>query len=337
MRALVYTAPDCVEYREVPDPHPQPDQALVRVEATGICGSDLAGYHGKSTRRRPPLILGHEVVGRVANAITGSGLPIGQRVVVNPLQSCGFCYGCLRGRENQCSNWRLLGMDDEQGGFADLVVVDKRCLTPIPETLPISDAAMVEPLANTVHVFDMLKDYPPERLLIIGGGTQGALALMLAKSIAIPQVWVTEASSARRESARALGADTVIDGVPELVLDAVRETWPGGADAVLEAVGTAATRDLAVRAVRNGGTVVLLGLHDQRSDADFSSIVRKEVTLRGSFAYTRSDFAASLHLLVSGAISATPYVRELPLSDGPSAFARLSDAPDAVLKILLVP
>jgi len=337
MKALVYTAPGQVQMQEVPPPKPMPGRVVVRVEATGICGSDVAGFLGQSSRRQPPLILGHEVVGRIEDPSDAPGLRAGQRVVVNPLQTCGICPACRAEQDNQCLSWRLLGMDEEQGGFAELVQVDARNVFPIPDDMPLEAAAMVEPAANTVHVLRMLQERQPETLLIIGGGAQGILALLLARRQGIRRIAVVERDEVRR--------NLILEMYPEAVLDPLRVDVPsaaslwsgGGADAVLEAVGTSETRSWAVTSVRNGGLVILLGLHESESPLHFAWVVRREITLQGSFAYTRRDFAASLEILMSGQLDCRRFVRTLPLDKGQRAFESAVRGTGAVLKLLLVP
>lgn len=329
--------PGRVEVQKVPEPVPRPDEAVVRVEATGICGSDLAGFQGRSSRRQPPLILGHEVVGRIETSPSDARLLLGQRVVVNPLQTCGECSACRHGADNQCRHWRLLGMDGVPGGFAEYVAVGARNVVPIPDQMPVEVAALVEPLANTVHVFRLFGPVVPERLLILGAGTQGILALLAARYYGIAHVAMSERDVARRELARELGAEVCWSPEEGDLTQNVRRWAPDGTDIVLEAVGTSDTRKMAVDTVRNGGKVILLGLHEQDTTLDFSRVVRREVTLQGSFAYTRHDFEESLRLLISGTLELRRFVETLPLSRGQEAFLRAAQGLGKTLKLLLTP
>lgn len=337
MKALVYTEPYRTQYRDWDEPEPGPNQALLVVEATGVCGSDMAGYQGRSSRRKPPLILGHEVVGTALSAPKGSGLQPGDRVVANPLQSCGHCRACLEGHQNLCDAWRLLGMDSEQGGFAERVVVDAPNLARIPTDMPVEMAVMVEPFANSVHVMGIASQKGAETLLIVGAGTQGILALMLARHLGHTQIAVAETNPARLELAGRLGAALCINPLTTDIASTIRSWAPGGVDLALEAVGASTTRMAAVGAVKKGGRVILLGLHDQTGEADYAAIVRNEIELVGSFAYTHADFARSLELLSTGSIDPKPYVRSMRLQDGQQAMEFLSGDPGAVLKVMLVP
>ncbi|NLH99887.1 MAG: alcohol dehydrogenase catalytic domain-containing protein [Chthonomonadales bacterium] len=337
MRALVYTAPHRVELRDVPTPHTRPEQALIRVECAGICGSDLAGFEGRSTRRQPPLILGHEVVGRVVSAPVGASVSPGERVVANPLQTCGVCPACRHGHDNICSNWRLLGMDDVQGAFADYVAVDAANLTSVPDMMQPTAALMVEPLANSVHVLGLAEAGRFQSLAIIGGGTQGVLALALARLLGHRDIAVVESHPDRRTIAAELGASLVINPAETDPVTEIRAWSDGGVDVAIEAVGIGITRSAAVASVRKGGTVIMLGLHDQSSELDFAGMVRNEIALKGSFAYTSADFSRALRLLVTQEIDPTPYVSVMPLDDGQEAFRNALHPTGRTLKIALSP
>ena len=169
MKALVYTKPDEVVYRDEPEPVPGEGQVLVKVAASGICGSDMHAYHGHDSRRVPPLILGHEVAGTVA-----SGKRQGERVVINPLMTCGICAHCESGRTNLCPTRELIGMR-VAGAYSDYVAISEQNLIPIPGSLDMVKASLAEPAACALHSLcraQMLSPRPLAELrtLVIGGG-----------------------------------------------------------------------------------------------------------------------------------------------------------------------
>ncbi|HYF00792.1 MAG TPA: alcohol dehydrogenase catalytic domain-containing protein, partial [Planctomycetota bacterium] len=154
MKALVWTAPRRAEIQELRDPDPKPDEVVVRVRASGVCGSDLLGYLGKSKKRVPPLVLGHEIAGEVAAVGSGArDLPIGAAVTILPLHTCGTCRPCRRGRTNLCPNRLLLGMN-LPGGFADAVVASRANVFPVPSGVDALAASMAEPLATPLNFFE---------------------------------------------------------------------------------------------------------------------------------------------------------------------------------------
>ena len=325
MRALVYTAPETLELQDLPRPDAQAGEAEVLVEYAGICGSDMSGFLGHSARRKPPLVLGHELVGRLGN---------GERVVANPLITCGDCAACLSGCQNLCDSWRLLGMDRVQGTFAEFVSLPKTQLIPIPEEMPAIRAILAEPLANIVHLFRLAAPPPLFRLAIVGAGTMGALTLLLAKLIGARDVLVADINAQRLEVMQQLGAHATADVSTPEGKDHLRNGRPGF-DLVIDASGSASARQLALDLCRPGGQVVLLGMGSPRSELDFVTSIRKEHRLMMSFAYTPVDFRRSVQLLIGGEIDLTPWTEALPLDSGQHAFEKMTKSPGATLKMLL--
>jgi threonine dehydrogenase-like Zn-dependent dehydrogenase len=326
MRALVYTAPLSVRMEERGRTAPLPGEAEIAVQAAGICGSDISGFLGHSRRRVPPLILGHELVGRTRD---------GRRVVANPLMSCGRCPACLGGAQNLCASWRLLGLDRTEGCFAEVVALPASQLYEIPDSLTDTQAVTVEPLANIVHLFRLARPEPFFRMGIVGAGAMGALALQVARALAVRDVLVQDVSEVRLETARRMGAALAVNALTEEGL-AERARFAGaGLDLVLDAAGSAAARQAAFDLCRPGGLVVLLGMGSEKSEIDFIASIRKEHRVVMSFAYTPPDFARALGLLVGGQIDLTPWSAELPLEQGQSAFDRITQAPGETLKMVL--
>ena len=324
MRALVYTAPERLELEQRPHPQPAEDEVAVSIEIAGVCGSDVSGFLGHSPRRRPPLVLGHELVGRLGN---------GKRVVANPLMSCGTCPACLSGAQNLCSSWKLLGMDQTPGTFAEFVAVPSTQIYEIPESLPSARAILTEPLANIVHLLRIVAPPTFFRLAIVGAGTMGALALLTALRAGARDVLVVDVNEQRLEVMGKMGASKAIntasgDGVAEA------RRLPAF-DVVIDASGSAPARQMAFDLCRPGGQVVLLGMGAQRSELDFVTSIRKEHRVMMSFAYTPGDFRRALDLLIAGEIDLTPWTAQLPLEKGQEAFEFITRSPGATLKMLL--
>lgn len=326
MRALVYTAPRKVEIEDRPRPRPAEGDCEISVAAAGVCGSDISGFLGHSRRRIPPLVLGHELVGRTVE---------GRRVVANPLVSCGRCSACLGGMQNLCVNWRLLGMDQTAGCYAEFVSVPRTQVYEIPDDLSDARAIMAEPLANIVHLFRIAAPLPFFRMAIIGAGTMGSLALLTALHLGVREILVQDVSDVRLEVARTLGATLAVNASTDEGRAAVQQFAGSGMDLVLDAAGNGAARQSAFDICRPGGMVVLLGMSHERSEIDFVTSIRKEHRVAMSFAYTPVDFERSLALLKAGEIDLTPWTMEMPLADGQKAFDRMTTAPGDTLKMLL--
>ena len=326
MRALVYTAPGKVEMEELPRPHAQNGEEEIAIEVAGVCGSDISGFLGHSALRRPPLVLGHELLGRRQD---------GKRVVANPLLSCGGCEACLSGSQNLCDSWKLLGLGPTPGTFAEYVTLPSTQIYEVPDSLTAEQAILTEPLANIVHLFRIASPQPLFRLAIVGAGTMGALALLTGLRAGARDVLVADVNDQRLETMHKLGASKTLNaGKPELVAESQRAAGRGY-DLVIDASGSPPARQMAFDLCRPGGQVVLLGMAAQRSEVNFVASIRKEHRVVMSFAYTPADFKRALELLIAGEIDLTPWTVRMPLERGQEAMERMSRAPGVSLKMML--
>ena len=312
--------------QERPRPNPRTGEVEVCVEAAGICGSDISGFLGHSARRKPPLILGHELVGRLED---------GRRVVANPLVSCGKCVSCISGAQNLCENWRLLGMDRTEGSYTEYVVLPEEQIHEIPETLLSDRAILAEPLANVVHLFRILAPTAFFRLAIVGAGTMGALAFLVARRLGARDILSVDINEERLSVLRDMGVPGVLNASDAAAVRKGIEGGKFGFDVVIDASGSAAARQLAFDLCRPGGQVLLLGMADQRSEIDFVTSIRKEHRVVMSFAYTPVDFRRALMLLIAGEIDMTPWTEKMALEHGQKAFEKMTRAPGRTLKMLL--
>jgi 2-desacetyl-2-hydroxyethyl bacteriochlorophyllide A dehydrogenase len=323
MRALVYTAPGQVEMQEQPRPALVAGDEEIAIQVAGVCGSDISGFLGHSALRKPPLVLGHELVGRRAD---------GRRVVANPLVSCGHCNACISGRQNLCDSWKLLGLGTTPGTFAEYVALPSAQVYEVPDSLTSEQAILAEPLANIVHMLRIVSPPPFFRFAIVGAGTMGALALLASLRIGARDVLTVDVNDERLAIMRQLGAFAVVNvsGAEQANGAAGR-----GYDVVLDASGSAAARQMAFDLCRPGGQVILLGMGTQRSEVNFVTSIRKEHRVVMSFAYTPVDFRRSLDLLIAGEINLTPWTVRMPLERGQEAMERMSHNPGVALKMML--
>ena len=331
MKALVYTGTQQMTYREEPDPQAAPGEVLIRVDAVGICGSDMHAYHGHDPRRVPPLILGHELAGEV---VRGPGT--GRRVTVNPLITCGHCEFCVQGRNNLCANRTMIGMT-RAGGYADFVTTAASSVIDLPEGITARAAALTEPAATALHAINtaarsLVRPIPECRALVIGGGAIGMLAALLLRSYGCRRVLVAETNRMRRDSVRAAAACDAFDPGAESAALA-----PASVDFVIDAVGIASTRALSLAAVKPGGVVVHVGLGDWASEIDMRRLTLAEITLAGVYTYSTADLRAAAKALGEGAFGDLAWVEERPLAEGAAAFRDLHEGRCAAAKILLRP
>jgi (R,R)-butanediol dehydrogenase / meso-butanediol dehydrogenase / diacetyl reductase len=337
MKAIVWHGPGRMTIEERPEPRdPAAGEVIVRPEAVGICGSEVEGYLGHMGNRTPPLVMGHEFAGVVVAAGDGAGAWDGARVAVNPLAGCGSCRLCTAGQENLCPRRTLIGIH-HPGAFADLVAAPAANLRALPDGVTARAGALVEPLANGVHAVRLgLAGEAVRHAVVVGAGTIGLMTLQAALLSEIAHVGVVEPEAQRRERAVALGAHAAYGG-GEAALAAVRAATDGlGADLVLDAVGAQATRALALELLRPGGQAVCIGLAADDTTLGFHGIVRGQLGLRGSYAYTMADFEQALAWLADGRVSVGELPAVQPLEDGPGAFARLAEGPPpAAVKVFL--
>jgi 2-desacetyl-2-hydroxyethyl bacteriochlorophyllide A dehydrogenase len=326
MRALVYTAPNRVEMQDLPMPACAPGEVLVAVGMAGMCGSDISSFLGHSARRKPPLVLGHEMVGSTLD---------GHAVAVNPLMTCGRCTRCLSGQQNLCVSWRLLGMDRVQGVYAEYVAVPAEQIHRLPEGLPLEQAVITEPLANIVHLYRLLGAAVFSSLAIVGAGTMGSLALLVGKSLGFRRLLIADVNQHRLDVMRSFGAEAVVNvGRPEGETE-LKELAAEGYDLVIDASGTARARQIAVQLCRPGGQVVFLGMADAATELDFIASVRREHRFQMSFGYTPVDFGRAVEFVASGAVNLAPWTEALPLERGQEAFERMIARPGSTLKMAL--
>jgi threonine dehydrogenase-like Zn-dependent dehydrogenase len=337
MKAIVWNGPEEMAVEEVPEPAVEPGTVVVRPEAVGICGSEIEGYLGRMGNRTPPLVMGHEFAGTVTEV--GEGVDedlLGREVAVNPLSSDGTCRLCRAGYTNLCPNRRLVGIHSP-GGFAEYALAPAQNVYPLPEGVEARAGALAEPLANGVHAIKLgLAGHFVEHAVVVGAGTIGLMCLQAAVLEDIPEVSVVEPHEARREQALELGAHAAYASGEE-----AREALEGpteglGADLVVDAVGAEVTRRMAVEVLmRPGGRAVFVGLHDDATTLGFHDIVRGQLDLQGSYAFTADDYEQALEWLIAGSAGIGDLPPVLPLEEGPGAFAELVRGPSEQIKVFL--
>jgi 2-desacetyl-2-hydroxyethyl bacteriochlorophyllide A dehydrogenase len=329
MKALVYTAEREVRFQDAPAPEPGPGEVVVSIDAVGICGSDMHAYLGHDERRVPPLILGHEAVGRVVE-----GSASGSLVVINPLITCGHCDDCLGGRANLCGQRDIIGMY-RPGALAELVAVPAVNLIEIPADMDPAYAALTEPAATALHAVNLAAKaaYRPiseSRALVIGGGSVGLFAAMALRDQGASEICLAETNPLRRRSVESTGVCRVIDPASEPARESRFEI-------VVDAVGGKLSRDAAIAAVRPGGVVMHIGLLDNEGSMDVRKMTLQEITLVGTYTYTPVDLRATVKKLYSGAFGDLGWVEQRSLSDGAGAFDDLLHRRTGAPKIVLRP
>jgi threonine dehydrogenase-like Zn-dependent dehydrogenase len=327
MRALVWHGPEQMSVDELPDPEPEAGEVLLAPEAVGICGSELEGYLGLQGNRTPPLVMGHELAGRVV--AVGDGVEPGwrgRRAAVNPLIPGAEA---IAGIEQLSADRELIGVH-RPGGFAEAVRVPVDRLRALPDGADARLAALAEPLANGVHAARLgregVEGGPAERAVVIGAGTIGLMTLQALVLGGADWTGVLELNAERRATADQLGAHASF-GEPEAL--------PREVDVVFDAVGAPETRRLALDLLRPGGCAVMIGLAGDEAPLSFHALVRRGLTVRGSYAYTDTDYDTALGWLLDGRAGLGELEPVQPLTTGPGTFAELAGGPSARLKVFL--
>ena len=324
MRALVYTGVETLEMREMPRPVPQDGEALVRIHASGLCGSDMHAYLGHDARRPAPLILGHEAAGIVEGT--------GRRVTINPLVTCGACDACMRGRDNLCPDRMIISMPPREGAFAPFVAMAQSNLVTVPDHVSFEKAALAEPLACGWHAVRLAQDAADRpldqaRCVVIGGGAIGVGAALALRAFGATDITVIEPNDMRRAALDDIdGFDVVGQG-----------GFDGHAHVVIDAVGYAATRADASRFANPGGVIAHIGLGADEGGLDIRRMTLQEITFIGTYTYTMADFRDTAQAIFDGAFGSLDWVQTRPLDAGAKAFSDLRAGKVAAPKIILIP
>lgn len=333
MKALVYTKPLEVQLQDRPNPELAEGEVILRIDAVGICGSDMHAYHGHDPRRNPGLVLGHEFCGTVVHSASAD-YAAGERVTGNPLITCGTCDYCVQGRSNLCSHRTMVGMT-RPGAFAEFMSIPASTLIRIPQEMSAVHAALTEPAATALHAIAMsqkalARPLAENRTLIIGGGAIGILAALLLKAYGCRNLVLAEVNALRRRSAEEHAGVTTYDPL---------ESRPeaNSFDYVIDAVGSKHTRPVAMEAVKPGGVVMHIGLQDWSSEIDMRKLTLAEITLMGTYTYSTADLRATVKLISEGAFGDLSWVQSVPMSEGAKAFSDLDSGRLSTSKVVLIP
>lgn len=344
MKAAVIRASDQgkkLMYEEVPEPTYGPKEVLVRVSSVGICGSDLHGFLDPAGKARPPgLIMGHEASGVVA--ATGSdvdGVAVGDRVTIDPQVTCGSCWPCSQGWISICDHKLVIGSSlygMVQGAMAELVAVSERQVVGIPGTVTLQQAALIEPLANALHVVTRCDPSPHDVVVVLGAGPLGLCVLQCLRAVGAGTIAISDVIASRRELASTLGADIVINPASENLGKVILELTDGrGADLVIEAVGIDVTYQQAVQIVRKRGRVACFGAIKDLVQLPLMRILHKEIELLGCTG-ANDETRRAVDLVAQKRVDISALVtHSFDLSTAAAAFETLADPGSGAIKVLV--
>ncbi|BBH19737.1 galactitol-1-phosphate 5-dehydrogenase [Paenibacillus baekrokdamisoli] len=328
MNTLVWTAVEEMSWEHRDAPHLQEDEVLIQVEVVGICGSEIEGYLGHNSLRIPPLIMGHEFCGRIAQLGTGiaedSGIKLGVKVVVNPLLFCGKCLSCEKGLTQLCEKRAVIGIH-RPGAFSEWVAVPASAVVVLPDTISSFRAALAEPLACSVRATRRaLEHHPMANVVVFGAGGIGLLCAKMARILGADQIIVVDTNPERLQIAMANGVNAVINPKEEDIGARIKSmAGRKGVNVVIDAAGFQPTRETAVMLLNPGGTLMNIGLGIDATSLPINYTIRSEIEIKGSFSYTKQDFQDAVNLLIDGKITEAGWTEVRPMSEGGHAFAEL--------------
>jgi L-idonate 5-dehydrogenase len=332
MRAAVLHAAKDLRIEEVAVPPPGPGEVEVRIEAGGICGSDLHYYFDGgfgTVRLKEPMILGHEIAGTIARVGADvANVKAGQRVAVNPSRPCGHCGYCQEGKQQHCLNMLFYGsamrFPHVQGGFRETLVCDAAQAVPVPPAMSAAQAAFAEPFAVCLHAVNRAGPLLGKRVLVTGAGPIGALTVIAARRAGALEIVATDVADAPLAAATKVGADGVVNVSAKDAL-ARYSADKGYFDVMFEASGNAQALAGGLAVVRPQGVVVQIGIAGAEMTLPMNLVVAKEIELRGTFRF-HAEFALAVALIGGGLVDVMPLLTEtIPLAQAREAFALAAD------------
>ena len=341
MQAAELIAPLTFRLAEMPVEAPGPGEVQVRVEAVGICGSDLHAYSEGSvgdTPNRYPMVLGHEPAGTIVKTGAGiMGIAVGDRGALEPALYCYHCEFCQRGQHNVCANIRFLSNPGHPGFFREFVNLPASNFLPVPAGMSSDHATLIEPLAVALHSLSLASVQQGETVAVFGAGPIGLLSIAALKAAGAEKIWAVEPVAHRRELAKNIGAHVVLEPA-EAVQEILQGTGQRGVDCAIDCAAKEDTSNQAIQVARNAGRVLLTGIHSGRLvSLEGSAMRRKELTI---FNVRRSNHEshAALELLAAHTEWFAPLVTHTRAMDHiAEAFKIANHYQDGVGKMIVRP
>ena len=327
------------EIKEIAEPKKEKGKVLVDVKKTGICGSDI---HYWEAGGPVGLVMGHEYCGVVTDPGSRKDLKVGDRVTALPISPCGKCPACLSGNVQYCNDtWTYAtGLSlDNPGGLAPKMAIRQDMVIKVPRNMKDNEVAMVEPVAVGLHAVNLANMKIGQKVLVIGGGIIGLVSAMFAKKNGASYVVVSETNPARGRKAVKLGvADEWVDAKKGDTIQKMMEKTQGGFDVVIECCGNSAAVSSSIMMVKNGGTVVLVGVSLAPITVPMVMGVMHELTMKGAIAYTKEEFQTVIDMISNKEIEVTKFVDKIvPLSKVQAAYEELTSGKTDIIKILVDP
>ncbi len=299
MRAALLEGEKRFKMVEVPEPECERNEVIIGVMRVGICGSEIEAFFGRHPFRKPPVITGHEMSGRIEKVgVEVRGVHLGDQVTVEPQVACGSCVYCQSGRYNLCRSRIMLGTAKWQGPFGELIKAPASKVVRLPDGMTFDEATLAEPLAVGVHAIRRTRLNQGESLILFGAGTIGLCTLVAARAIGVENILVIDISEKKRKMGQALGAQHVLDARDPGFVNKVKGFFPEGADVVIVATGALEAYRLSTKVVKRDGRIGVVGLSGEEIFIPNEvGCVGTELEVIGCTTYLHSDFQEAVKIL----------------------------------------
>jgi L-iditol 2-dehydrogenase len=339
MKQVILREPKKFEILDAPKPVCGEKQALIRVRAVGICGSDIHAYYGKHPFISCPIVMGHEAAGEIIELGAGaSGLAVGDRVVLRPQQICGTCYQCKSGHYNICNHLKVLGCQ-EAGASSEFYAADADLFYKIPDDADFKTGTLIEPLSVGVHA---VKRGAPEgvagkRVLVIGAGTIGNVTAQSARALGAKDVIITDVSEFKLGLAKKCGLENAVNvAKTDLREYMTKKFGPDGADVIYECTASEAGINQALDLARKGVVIVIVGVYGSRVSVNMANVQDREYSLVGTLMYLHEDYVDAIRMLWDKKVDLkTLITNEFPFEKSADAYAHIDANRDNVQKVIL--
>lgn len=333
----VMTAPKEIIFREIEKPTPAPGQVVVKIMRIGVCGSDIHVYHGKHPFTSYPVTQGHEVSGKIE--ALGEGVDqfhVGQKVTIEPQVYCGKCYPCTHGKYNLCEELKVMGFQTT-GTASEYFAVDAAKVTPVPDSMSYDEAAMLEPLAVTVHAVKRAGDVAGQKIAVLGAGPIGILLAQTAKAMGAAQVMITDVSDYRLKLAKECGADFAVNTRDKDFGQALVEAFgPDKADVIYDCAGNDITMNQAIRCARKGSIIILVAVFADMAKVDLAVLNDHELDLNSSMMYRHEDYVDAIRYVEQGKIALKPLMsKHFAFLDYQKAYEYIDANRESTMKVLI--
>jgi L-iditol 2-dehydrogenase len=319
------------------------DEVLINVKACGICGSDVHGMDGSTGRRIPPIVMGHEASGIIAEV--GKNVTLwaeGDKVIFDSTIYCGKCYFCQHGQINLCDNRRVTGVScgdyRQHGAFAEFIVIPQHILYRLPEGITFEQAAMVEALSIAFHAVKRTPIILNDTAVVVGAGMVGLLVIQSLRLAGCGNIIAVDIDDGKLDVAKKLGADFGFNSSKANIKEEVLQlTQKRGADCAFEVVGISPAVRTGIDVIKKGGSLTLVGNLSAQIDFPLQAVVTREITLYGSCG-SNGEYPACMDMIVRKKIDVDSLISAVaPLSEGTSWFKRLYDKEPGLMKVILTP